>query len=278
MLEHNPSLEIASGVTIPQLGFGLYKVPADDAAHLVTTAAELGYRHFDGAAFYANESGVGAGLHRAMETGITREELFIASKVWNTEQGYEKTLASFEKTRADLGLEYLDLFLIHWPCPERNLFVETYKALEKLKSEGLVRAIGVSNFRIQDLEILLDETDVVPAVNQIELHPWLAQKELRAFHQEHGITTEAWSPLARGELLKDGVVLEIAQELGVSPAQVLIRWHLQQGNVVFPKASSAERMQANADVFRFELTDEQMTRLDALDGGRRVGSHPDNVN
>lgn len=277
-MQQNPSFEIAPDVSIPQLGFGLYKVPEDDAARLVSTAASLGYRHFDGAAFYGNERGVGAGLQQVMESGIPREELFVTSKVWNTEQGYEKTLASFEKTHTDLGLDFLDLFLIHWPCPERNLFVETYKALKKLKEEGLVRAIGVSNFRLQDLEVLLNETAVIPAVNQIELHPWLAQKELRAFHEKHGITTEAWSPLARGALLEDPVVLAIAHELNVSAAQVLVRWHLQHGIVVFPKTSSEERMRTNADVFGFELNDDQMSRLDALDCGRRSGSHPDHVN
>lgn len=271
-------IPIAPGVEMPQLGYGLYKVPAEDAEHLVGLALAAGYRHLDGAAFYGNEAGVGRGIRTALESGLSREDLFVTSKVWNTEQGYDRTLRAFDRTLDDLGLEQLDLFLIHWPCAERGLFIETYRALERLHSEGRVRAIGVSNFQIPHLERLLDSTETVPAVNQIELHPWLQQRDLREFHAEHGITTEAWSPLARGRLLDDPALLGLARDRGVSVAQLVIRWHLQIGNAVIPKASSAARIAENGDVFSFELDAASMDTLAAMDRGFRSGSHPDEVN
>lgn len=278
------NFEIAPGVQMPQLGYGLYKVPADDAEQLVGLALGAGYRHLDGAAAYGNEAGVGRGLAAAFDTGLSREEVFVTSKVWNTEQGYDRTLRSFDQTLADLGLEQLDLFLIHWPCAERGLFVETYRALKRLHADGRVRAIGVSNFQVPHLEQLLDATEVVPAVNQVELHPWLQQHELRAFHDQHGITTEAWSPLARGHLLDDPTLTDIAKRVGtaagreVSVPQLVVHWHLQVGNVVIPKASSAERIAANGDVFDFEIDDDTMHEIGAQDRGFRSGSHPDQVN
>lgn len=273
-----PRIPIAPGVEMPQLGYGLYKVPADDAERLVGLALDAGYRHLDGAAFYGNEAGVGRGIRDALDAGLDRGELFVTSKVWNTEQGYDRTLRAFDRTLADLGLERLDLFLIHWPCAARGLFVETYRALERLRAEGRVRAIGVSNFQIPHLQRLLDETGTVPAVNQVELHPWLQQRQLREFHAEHGITTEAWSPLARGRLLDDPVLAQLARDRGVSVAQLAIRWHLQIGDVVIPKASSASRIAENGDVFGFELDAPAMETIAGLDRGFRSGSHPDEVN
>ncbi|EYT54544.1 oxidoreductase [Leucobacter sp. UCD-THU] len=273
-----PRIPIAPGVEMPQLGYGLYKVPADDAERLVGLAIDAGYRHLDGAAFYGNEPGVGRGIRNALEAGLNRDELFVTSKVWNTEQGYDRTLRSFDRTLDELGLEQLDLFLIHWPCPARGLFVETYRALERLRSEGRVRAIGVSNFQIAHLRQLLDGAETVPAINQVELHPWLQQRELREFHTEHGITTEAWSPLARGRLLDDPVLTGLARDAGVSVARLVIRWHLQTGGVVIPKASSASRIAENGDVFDFELDASTMAAIAELDRGFRSGSHPDEVN
>ena len=273
-----PRIPIAPGVEMPQLGYGLYKVPADDAERLVGLALAAGYRHLDGAAFYGNEAGVGRGIRDALDAGLDRGELFVTSKVWNTEQGYDRTLRAFDRTLADLGLEQLDLFLIHWPCAARGLFVETYRALERLRAEGRVRAIGVSNFQIPHLQRLLDETGTVPAVNQVELHPWLQQRQLREFHAEHAITTEAWSPLARGRLLDDPVLAQLARDRGVSVAQLAVRWHLQIGDVVIPKASSASRIAENGDVFGFELDAPAMETIAGLDRGFRSGSHPDEVN
>ncbi|GAA3712963.1 aldo/keto reductase [Zhihengliuella alba] len=275
-----PLVPLADGVAIPQLGYGLYKV--EEAEELVGHALRAGYRHLDGAALYGNEAGVGRAIGAAIadesEHSPAREDLFVTSKVWNSEQGYESTLRAFERTRADLGLEYLDLYLIHWPCPERGLFVETYRALERLLQDGLVRAIGVSNFQPDHLRTLLDHADVLPAVNQVELHPWLQQRELRAVHEELGIATEAWSPLARGRLLDDPELARLAADHGVSVAQLVLRWHLQEGTIIFPKASTPERMAENADVFGLELDDGALEAIRGLDRGFRSGSHPDQVN
>jgi diketogulonate reductase-like aldo/keto reductase len=275
-----PSLRLNNGVLLPQLGYGVYKVPAPDCSGLVRQALETGYRSIDTAALYGNEEGVGQAVRDATgEHGwLERSDIFVTSKVWNDSHGYRSTLAAFAESMERLGLEYLDLYLIHWPCPERNAFVETYKALEKLYHDGAVRAIGVSNFSRQHLERLLAETSVVPAVNQVELHPLLQQRELREFHARHGMVTEAWSPLARGSLLGHPGLGEIAVALGVSPARVALRWQLQLGNAAIPKSSSRERMAANLDVFNFRLDDAQMAALAALDAGTRSGSDPDTVN
>jgi diketogulonate reductase-like aldo/keto reductase len=286
----SPRLSLNNGVLIDQLGFGLYKVPPADTANLVATALEAGYRHFDTAAMYGNESGVARGLVEvfAMEpvTGgsggtapsISREDLFITTKVWNDDHGYDATLRAFDNSMINLGLEYVDMYLIHWPCARRGLFKETYRALETLYREGKVRAIGVSNFQPQHLDQLLETAEVVPAVNQIELHPWLQQAELREKHQGLGILTEAWSPLGRGQVLEDPVIGALAAEHKVSPAQVVLRWQLQLGNVTIPKASSAARIRENLDVFGFELSTLDMADIAALERGHRTGSHPDNVN
>jgi len=272
-----PAVRLTSSVSIPQLGFGLYKVPGDEAETIVGQALAAGYRHLDSAALYGNEAGVGRALRSAFDGGLARDDLFVTSKVWNDDQGYDSTLRAFEATRNDLGLDYLDLYLIHWPCAARGLYVETYRALEKLHDDGLVRAIGVSNFQPAHLRHLLESADVVPAVNQVELHPWLQQRELREVHAELGIATEAWSPLARGRLLDDPELTAIAAAHGVSVAQVVLRWHLQEGTIVFPKASTPERMAQNADVFGFTLEEETMRHIAGLARGFRSGSHPDDV-
>ncbi|MEZ2371479.1 aldo/keto reductase [Arthrobacter sp. RCC_34] len=277
-MSHIPSVALNNGVLIPQLGFGLYKVPGEDVADLVPAAVDAGYRHFDTAAMYGNELALGRALGAQLEDGsLSRDDFFITSKVWNDQQGYDATLRSFDDSMIALGLDVLDLYLIHWPVAGRGLYLETYRALETLYREGRVRAIGVSNFQVDHLERVLEERDVVPAVNQVELHPWLQQRELRAFHAQHGITTEAWSPLARGALLEDPVLVDLAGKHGTSVAQIALRWQIQEGIVVFPKASSAERIRQNADLFGFSLDQEDLDRIAGLDRGFRSGSHPDQV-
>lgn len=273
-----PKVPLNNGVFIDALGFGVYKVPAADCAALVSTAIDAGYRTVDTAALYGNEEGVGQAVHAAVAAGMPREELFVTSKVWNDRHGYDATLAAFGESMDRLGLDYLDLFLIHWPCPEQDLFIPTYQALETLYHEGRVRAIGVSNFEPAHLHHLLDATEVVPAVNQVELHPWLQQRELRALHAELGIATQAWSPLARGQLLDEPALRALAEAHGKSVAQVVLRWHVQSGHLVIPKASRQERIAANLDVFGFELSASDMAVIADMDSGRRSGSDPNNVN
>jgi 2,5-diketo-D-gluconate reductase A len=273
-----PKVPLNNGVFIDALGFGVYKVPAADCAALVSTAIDAGYRTVDTAALYGNEEGVGQAVHAAVAAGMPREELFVTSKVWNDRHGYDATLAAFGESMDRLGLDYLDLFLIHWPCPDQDLFIPTYQALETLYHEGRVRAIGVSNFEPAHLHRLLDATEVVPAVNQVELHPWLQQRELRALHAELGIATQAWSPLARGQLLDEPALRALAEAHGKSVAQVVLRWHVQSGHLVIPKASSQERIAANLDVFGFELSASDMAVIADMDSGRRSGSDPNNVN
>lgn len=273
-----PKVPLNNGVFIDALGFGVYKVPAADCAALVSTAIDAGYRTVDTAALYGNEEGVGQAVHAAVAAGMPREELFVTSKVWNDRHGYDATLAAFGESMDRLGLDYLDLFLIHWPCPEQDLFIPTYQALETLYHEGRVRAIGVSNFEPAHLHHLLDATEVVPAVNQVELHPWLQQRELRALHAELGIATQAWSPLARGQLLDEPALRALAEAHGKSVAQVVLRWHVQSGHLVIPKASRQERIAANLDVFGFELSASDMAVISDMDSGRRSGSDPNNVN
>ncbi|VXB41161.1 aldo/keto reductase [Arthrobacter sp. 8AJ] len=286
----SPRLSLNNGVLIDQLGFGLYKVPAADAEGLVATALAAGYRHFDTAAMYGNETGVARGISSQLDAGtgsggsgelfpsVTREDVFITTKVWNDHHGYDATLRAFDDSMVNLGLDYVDMYLIHWPCPRRGLFPETYRALETLYREGRVRAIGVSNFQPAHLDRLLQSAEVVPAVNQIELHPWLQQEELRSKHAELGIRTEAWSPLGRGQVLADPVIQACAAEHGRTPAQVILRWHMQLGHIAIPKASSEARIRENLDVFGFELSGRDLVAIKALDRGQRTGSHPDNVN
>ena len=267
-----PELTLNNGLRMPQLGLGVWQVPGDRVADVVTTALEAGYRSIDTAASYGNERGVGEALRRS---GIDRDDLFITSKLANSDHGFDKALRAFDASLERLGLETLDLFLIHWPLPARDLYVPTWKALERLYSEGRVRAIGVSNFQIPHLERVMEEGGITPMVNQVELHPLLAQAELREFGRRHEIVTEAWSPLAHGELIADDTIIGIAEEHGRTPAQVLLRWHLQLGNVVIPKSVTPERIRANFDIFDFELTDEEMDRIGALDSGTRTGPDPD---
>ncbi|WP_125616649.1 aldo/keto reductase [Specibacter cremeus] len=273
-----PKVSLNNGVRIDQLGFGVYKVAAEDSTALVGTALDAGYRLVDTAALYDNEEGVGRAVRDAVAGGLDREDVFVTSKVWNDRHGFDSTLAAFDESMDRLGLDYLDLYLIHWPCPERDLYIPTYRALERLYHEGRVRAIGVSNFEPAHLERLLDATEVVPAVNQVELHPWLQQDRLRARHAELGIHTQAWSPLARGKLLADPVLASIAARHDRSVAQVVLRWHVQLGNLVIPKASSAARIRENLAVFDFALDDAELAAIAALDRGERTGSNPNAVN
>lgn len=277
-MQRSPQHTLNNGVSIDALGFGVYKVPAEDCADLVSTALDAGYRTVDTAALYANEAGVGAAIRGAVAAGTPREDLFVTSKVWNTDQGYDSTLAAFDASMERLGLDYLDMYLIHWPCPAKNLFIPTYKALETLYRQGRVRAIGVSNFEEAQLRELVDTCSVIPAVNQIELHPHLSQIPLRQVHAELGIATQAWSPLARGAIFTDPALQALAAELGRSVAQIVLRWHVQSGHLVIPKASSAARIAENLDVFDFVLSQVHMAAIDSLDTGLRSGSHPQEVN
>ncbi|WP_328634171.1 aldo/keto reductase [Streptomyces sp. NBC_00356] len=270
-----PTVTLNNGVEIPQLGFGVFQVPDDETTAAVTAALEAGYRSIDTAAIYGNETGVGRAL---AASGIAREDLFITTKLWNADQGYDATLAAFEASLEKLGLDYVDLYLIHWPTPERDLYRETWKAIEKLVADGRIRAAGVSNFQPAHLKRLLDDSQLVPAVNQVELHPGLQQSELRAVHADLGIATEAWSPLAQGAVLGDEAITTIAARHGKSPAQVVLRWHLQLGNVVIPKSVTPARIRENLDVFDFTLTDDELASIAALDRDLRTGPHPDELN
>ena len=267
-----PNIVLNNGVEIPQLGFGVFLVPPGETEAAVSAALETGYRHIDTAKIYDNEREVGAAIARS---GVPREELFVTTKVWNSDQGHDATLAAFDASLERLGLDHLDLYLIHWPVPAADRYVDTWRALEKLAADGRVRSIGVSNFQVPHLRRLIDETGTVPAVNQVELHPNLIQRELRAFHAEHGIATEAWSPLARGGLLGEPAVARIAEKHGRSPAQVILRWHLQVGNVVIPKSVTPARIRENLDVFGFELDGDDLSAVEALDTGARIGPDPD---
>lgn len=268
-----PTITLNNGVVMPQLGFGVFQVPDAETTAAVSAALDAGYRSIDTAAAYGNEKGVGIAL---AESGLKRDELFITTKVWNDQQGYDSTLRAFDRSSAALGLDVVDLYLIHWPAPAQDKYLDTWRAFEQLYADGRVRAIGVSNFQPAHLRRLLDKANVVPALNQIELHPFLVQEELRAFDAEHGIATEAWSPLARGgELLADPTVTRIAERLGRTPAQVVLRWHLQLGNVVIPKSVTPSRIAENLDVFGFQLTGEDMAALTGLNKDSRTGPDPD---
>jgi len=271
-----PALRLNNGVEIPQVGFGVFLIPETETKTAVATALAAGYRHIDTAKLYQNEVEVGEAI---AESDISRDEIFVTTKVWNSEQGYDPAIASFEASLDRLGLEVLDLLLIHWPVPDLDRYVETWRAFEKLYADGRVRAIGVSNFHIPHLRRLLEEGTVVPAVNQIELHPQLPQDELREFHAEHGIVTEAWSPLARGgAVLAEPVVTAIAERVGKSPAQVVLRWSLQLGNVVLPRSVTPSRIEENLELFDFSLTDEDLAAIAGLADGERIGPNPDTFN
>jgi 2,5-diketo-D-gluconate reductase A len=266
-----PDITLNNGVTIPQLGFGTFQVAEDQTQRIVESAIETGYRHIDTAAGYYNEAGVGAAVRAS---GLAREDVFVTTKLRNGDQGYDNALAAFEASRAALDIDYVDLYLIHWPVPTKGLYVETWKAFEKLLADGAVRAIGVSNFLPEHLETLLAETDIVPAVNQIEVHPTFQQRGLVQVSRASGIAVEAYSPLGRGADLESDEVTSIAQAHGVTPAQVVLRWHLQQDSVVIPKSNNPERIAANLDVFGFELSDDEIAQITSLEAGNRTGADP----
>ncbi|MEV0091016.1 aldo/keto reductase [Streptomyces sp. NPDC050738] len=271
-----PFITLNNGVQMPQLGFGVWQVADDEATKAVGTALEAGYRSIDTAAIYGNEEGTGKAI---ASSGIARDELFVTTKLWNTEQGYDSTLRAFDDSLAKLGLDHVDLYLIHWPVPAKDAYVDTYKAFEKIYADGRAKAIGVSNFPADHLERLIGETSVVPAVNQIELHPQLQQSALRALHAQHGIATEAWSPLGQGKgLLEVPTIVAIARKHDRTPAQVVLRWHLQIGNVVIPKSVTPSRIQENFDVFGFELDADDLAAITALDEGKRLGPDPAEFN
>jgi len=267
-----PNLSLRGGVDIPQLGFGVFQVPPEDTAEVTTRALGTGYRHIDTAAAYRNEAGVGEGVRAA---GLERGDVFITTKCFNDDHGYDQATRAFNASLDRLETDYVDLYLIHWPVPAHDRYVETWKAFIELQSQGLVRSIGVSNFQPAHLRRLIDETGVTPALNQVELHPLLQQSGLRREHEELGIVTEAWSPLAQGQVLDDPAIAQIAEAHGKTAGQVVIRWHLQLGNVVIPKSVTPERIEQNFDVFDFELSAGEMAAIEALDAGHRTGPDPD---
>lgn len=269
-----PDVLLSDGSRMPVLGFGVYKVDEAAAVPAVTTALEAGYRLVDTATLYRNERGVGEAVRAS---GLPRDAVFVTTKLWNDAHGRDAARAAFQASVDRLGLGAPDLYLIHWPSPARGLYVETWRALRELRDEGRVRSVGVSNFQPDHLRRIIDDSGEAPVVNQVELHPYLQQRELRAFHAEHGIVTQAWSPLGRGAVLRDPVLGEIAAAHRVSAAQVVLRWHLDLGVAAVPKSVTPERIRANLDVFGFALTDEDHARIAALDRDERTGSHPDVV-
>ncbi|MBP8538460.1 aldo/keto reductase [Streptomyces sp. MK37H] len=271
-----PFITLNNGVRMPQLGFGVWQIPDDEAQVAVRNALDAGYRSIDTAAIYGNEEGTGKGL---AASGIARDEVFVTTKLQNADQGYDSTLRAFDTSLTRLGLEYVDLYLIHWPLPGVDKYVDTWKAFEKIYSEGRAKAIGVSNFHPAHLQRLLSETSIVPVIDQIELHPQLPQAELRAFNARHDIATEAWSPLGQGKgLLEDPKLAAIAEKHGKTPAQVVLRWHLDLGNVVIPKSVTPSRIKDNIDVFDFQLDSEDLAAIDSLETGNRLGFDPETFN
>jgi 2,5-diketo-D-gluconate reductase A len=268
-----PGIELNNGTTIPQLGFGVFQIDPSDTAEAVTTALEAGYRHIDTAQMYGNEAEVGEAIARS---DVPRDQLWITTKCNNSNHGYDDAQSALDESLQKMGLDHVDLYLIHWPLPGKDLYVETWKGFEKAQADGKVRTIGVSNFQPHHLDRLLEETDTVPAVNQIELHPHMQQAGLRSYHERHGIRTEAWSPIGQGRGLLDAPELsEIAQAHGKSPAQVVLRWHVQIGNIVFPKSSTAERIRENYAIFDFELGDDEVETINGMERAERLGPDPD---
>lgn len=267
-----PMITLNDGVEIPQLGFGTFQIPADETAAIVLDALEAGYRHIDTAQMYGNEAEVGAAIRRS---GLQRDEVFVTSKLNNGYHAHQRALDAFAESIDRLDIGHLDLFLIHWPLPTIDVdYVETWKAMEQMRAGGLVRSIGVSNFEPEHLQRLFDETDTVPSINQIEVHPYFDNTESRRFDAEHGIATEAWSPIGQGDVLDDDVLVGIGEQVGKSAAQVTLRWHIQRGDIVFPKSSNSERIRENFDLFDFELDAEAMTLIDGLDRDARRGPNP----
>jgi 2,5-diketo-D-gluconate reductase A len=269
------TVTLNNGVVMPQLGFGVWQVPDDQAQPAVEAAIAAGYRSIDTAKLYHNEEGVGRAVRAS---GVPRSELFITTKLWNDEHDYDRALRAFDASLDRLGMDYVDLYLIHWPVPKQDKYRDAWKALEKVYADGRAKAVGVSNFTVDNLTRLMESSSVVPAVNQVELHPRLSQANLRAFHAEHGIATEAWSPLGQGQLISDPVVAKVAAAHGRTPAQAILRWHLQLGVVAIPKSVTPSRIRENLDVFGFELWADEMDTIRALDVRGRSGPDPDRMN
>ncbi|HEY9413198.1 MAG TPA: aldo/keto reductase [Pseudonocardia sp.] len=267
-----PNLKLNDGVEIPQFGIGVFQVDPDETVRTVLEAFEAGYRHIDTAQMYRNEQGVGQAI---AESGLARDEVFVTTKLNNDGHGTDSAVRELEKSLERLGLDQVDLYLIHWPQPKQDLYVQTWQGFERALAAGLTRSIGVSNFQPAHLERLAAETQTVPSVNQIELHPRLTQQELRRYHDEHGIATEAWSPIGQGESLSEEAVVALAGKYGRTPAQVVLRWHIQAGNIVFPKSSNPGRIAENIDIFDFELADDDIATIESLNAGARRGPNPD---
>lgn len=270
-----PLVTLNDGNCIPAVGFGVFQIPPADTAQAVAAALRTGYRHIDTAAMYGNERETGQAV---AESGVPRDELYLVTKLWNGDQGYDSTLAAFDASMERLGIDCLDLYLVHWPMPQLNKFVETFKAFAHLRDQGRIRSIGVSNFEPEHLQVLIDATGIVPAVNQVELHPRLPQTALREVHARLGVATEAWGPLGQGSLLTHPTVTMVADGCGRTPAQVLIRWHLQLGNIVIPKSVNPDRIASNFEVFDFELSPDEMASISSLDDGTRLGPDPRTFN
>ena len=272
IVDHNPKIKLNNGQLIPQLGLGVYKVSGEGAAPLILQAIECGYRRFDTAAFYGNELEVGEAVRKS---GLGREELFITTKIWKDDHGYDRALEAIDESLARLNVDYIDMLLIHWPSPKLDKFVDTWAAFQKAQESGKILGIGVSNFEPTHLQKLLAAGGAVPALNQVELHPGLQQAELRAFNAAHGIATEAWSPLARGRFNDNPVIEKICAKHDRTATQVIVRWHLQLGNLVIPKTATASRLPENISVFDFELDDTDMAAIATLDSDLRTGPHPE---
>ena len=268
------NLTLNTGNTIPQLGLGVYKVAQAAAVNLMREAIDVGYRRIDTAALYANEQEVGQGIR---ESGIAREDIFVTTKIWNDRQGYDESLKAIDESLKRLDIGYVDMLLIHWPAPAQDLYIDTWKAFEKVLDQGLVKNIGVSNFQPHHLERLIDNSNVKPTINQVELHPFFQQAEVRTANAKHHVLTEAWAPLARSTKNDNETLNAIASETGKSVAQVIIRWHLQLGNLVIPKTTHRDRLVENFNVFDFELTADQMTKIATLETGERTGPNPDEM-
>jgi 2,5-diketo-D-gluconate reductase A len=272
MTSHVPTITMRDGEQIPQLGFGVFQVPPKETEQVTAAALEAGYRHIDTAAAYRNEAGVGLALRAS---GLERGDVYITTKCWNDDQGYEQARRALEGSLSRLEINHVDLYLIHWPVPAHDRYLETWRAFIEMRDEGLIRTIGVSNFNPPHLRRLIEETGETPAVNQVELHPLFQQHGLRREHEDLGIVTEAWSPLAQGLALEASEIVKIAESHSVTPGQVVIRWHLQLGNVVIPKSVTPERIEQNFDVFRFTLSDAELQEIERLDAGHRTGPDPD---